>query len=113
MNTTDNGEETVEEAVEETVETTDDMVITSDLDKITKLVDHANDNDPISFDIMDPDPVAEQEPPLLETKPRHSTRTRIATKQYVPSMTGTKYGYAVTQLSNGIMHPRIFAVQIL
>ena len=62
----------------------------------------ATNQDTITFDnnnIMDPEPIATQEPPLIKQEPRHSTRTRVQTKHYVPSMAGTKYGYAAMQLA--------------
>jgi hypothetical protein len=37
---------------------------------------------------------------------RRSSRAKIQTNQaYIPSMTGSKYGYAVTQLEKGVLHP--------
>ena len=53
---------------------------------------------------VEPAPVAQPVPP---TAPRRSTRVRFQTNPgYVPSMTGSKYSYAVTQLeSHGVLSP--------
>jgi hypothetical protein len=54
--------------------------------------------------------------PVLETvqlpEVRRSDRVKTQTKPgYIPSMTGTRYGYAVTQLeSYGVLHPSLLAM---
>jgi hypothetical protein len=46
---------------------------------------------------------AETTPPILL---RRSTRPTTQPSSYIPSMTGSKYSYAVTQLgNNGVLHP--------
>ena len=48
-------------------------------------------------------------PPMIESEtvePRRSTRERKPVSSYIPSMTGSKYAYAVTQLcEDGVVHP--------
>ena len=47
-------------------------------------------------------------PPMIESEtvePRRSTRERKPVSSYIPSMTGSKYAYAVTQLCEyGVVH---------
>ena len=54
-------------------------------------------------------PTAPEIQPPVTTEPtpdlRRSTRARKATQTYEPSMTGSKYSYAVAQLSEGILNP--------
>ena len=49
------------------------------------------------------------QPPAIEPVEiagvRRSTRTRAATTNYVPTMKGNRYAYAVTQLEAGALHP--------
>ena len=46
------------------------------------------------------------EEPVTTPTLRRSTRTSTQTKDYEPSMTGSKYSYAVTQLEkHGVLHP--------
>ena len=58
-----------------------------------------------------PDETVEQVAPAIETaeqlpEPRRSTRAKTKIPRYVPSMSGSRYGYAVTQLEDhGVLHP--------
>jgi hypothetical protein len=57
-------------------------------------------------------PQMEQDEPTQVAQPmqaaglRRSTRVKIQTKLYEPTMTGSKYSYAITQLeTHGVLHP--------
>jgi hypothetical protein len=57
-------------------------------------------------------PQMEQDEPTLVAQPmettglQRSTRVKIQPKQYEPTMTGSKYSYAITQLeTQGVLHP--------
>ena len=60
-----------------------------------------------------PDPLKVQEPKqqvVEQVVLRRSTRDRKAVSSYIPSMSGSKYGYAMTQLSEeGIIFPESHA----
>ena len=66
----------------------------------------APDPPPIETVIAEP-AVQEQNPAAQEpAPPRRSTRVRLQTKSYAPTMSGTKYSYAVTQLeTQGVLNP--------
>jgi hypothetical protein len=77
----------------------------NDLDEIP-----APDPPPIKAETLDPvqAQAAPQEPAVVAqpTGVRRSTQTKTQTKSYTPSMTGSKYSYAIMQLENyGVLNP--------
>ena len=56
--------------------------------------------------ILDDEQSVKVEPPLVDRLgPRRSSRVRKLVSRYIPSMTGTKYAYVVTQLcEDGVVH---------
>jgi hypothetical protein len=69
--------------------------------------------DPASIEVetVEEEATSEQVAPVIEPvhspEVRRSSRVKIQTKPgYIPSMTGSRYGYAVTQLeTQGVLHP--------
>jgi hypothetical protein len=67
-------------------------------------LDTPSDPPPIEAEAALQDTAAE---PMPQPEPRRSGRAKMPTKPgYIPSMTGSKYSYAVTQLESlGVLHP--------
>jgi hypothetical protein len=67
-------------------------------------LDPPSDPPPIEAETVLQDTAAK---PMPQPEPRRSGRAKMPTKRgYIPSMTGSKYSYAVTQLESlGVLHP--------
>ena len=76
--------------------------------EINDLEVHEPDPAPIDTGTI-PTPTPEQQAvaePVITESPRRSTRVRSKPSRIIPSMTGSKYAYAVTQLeSQGVLNP--------